>query len=300
LAGSRVMTKQNDVILFVTAALFLVLAFFSLPCSASEGLQVRAWTDKDQFLLHEPIPIHYEVTNTSDSTFSPDFDYTAQTLSITDDKEKAYSGHIFSSIYGSPFPPGDVHRSTLDVHALYDVTDPGEYTCFVPVWTCHGTVNSRLIKSNTIKFKVVEPSGAEKEALNLLLRAQELAAVDTNLGYPHPGKEELAVRQCQELVDKYPESVYAAMALLAAADIRARWREHRREAIAIYKKLVERYPEYHYWADGFNRLVEMYELLRDKESAIATMQELVEKHPNTKISEEAEKRLVEIKEWQSG
>lgn len=276
------------------------LAFLPFDSSkASDGLQIRVWTHKDQFLLYEPIPIHYEVTNTSDSiTFSPNFYETEENFNITDENGRGYYSHIRSfSQSGSPFPPGESRRATLDIHALYDVENLGEYTCFIPVWTRHACLNSQLIKSNTIKFKVVAPTGEEEEALNLLLEAQKLASVDTNLGYPHPGKEELGVLKCQELADKYPNSVYAPMALLAAIEIRARWYEHRKRVIPICRRLIEHYPNYYYWAKGFSRLVEMYEVLRDKEGAIKTMQELIEKHSNTKISERAEYWLEKIEKW---
>ena len=284
----------------------LALTFFILGlglgfslCGASDGLEIRVWTDKDQFLVHEPIPVHYEVTNTSDSiTFSPNFYETEEHFNITDEKGRGYYSHIRGTFArGNPFPPGESHRSTLDVHALYDVEDSGEYTCYIPVWTRHACLNSERIKSNTIKFKVVAPTGEDEKALNLLLEAQRLAGVDSSLGYPHPGKEELALKKYEGLASTYPNSVYAPMALLAAIEVHARWYEHRRRVIPVCRWLVERYPGYYYWANGFSRLVEAYELLRDKEGAIKTMQELVEKHPGTKISERAEHWLEKIKDW---
>ncbi len=199
---------------------------------------------------------------------------------------------------GNPFPPGETHRTTLDVHALYDVENLGEYNCFITVDTYYGALNSQRIKSNTIKFKVIEPTGEEAEALNMLLEAQKLARVDTNLGYPHPGKEGLAVQMCQELADKYPNSVYAPMGLLTAVEIRARWYEQRKRVIPMCVRLIERYPDYYYWSKGFSYLVEAYESLRDKEGAINTLNDLIEKHPNTKISERAEYWLEKIEKWE--
>jgi hypothetical protein len=293
--------RRMQVRMKLAVALFvLVLGLGLSPCRASEGLKVRVWTDKDQFLLHEPIPVHYEVTNTSDSiTFSPNFYETEEHFNITDEKGRGYHSHIRGlSMAGNPFPPGQVHRSTLDVHALHDVEDVGDYTCYIPVWTRHACLNSERIKSNTIKFKVVAPTGEDEKALNLLLEAEKLAGMDSALGYPHPGKEELALKKYEEVANTYPNSVYAPMALLAAVEVHARWYEHRRQVIPVCRWLVERYPDYYYWAKGFSRLVEAYELLRDKEGALKTMQELAEKHPGTKIAQKAKESLEKIDQWE--
>ena len=294
------MGRHRELIVFIDVTAFLVLTLVFLPCLASDGLQVRVWTDKEQFLLHEPIPVHYMATNTSDSiTYTPDFYETEENICITDDKGREYYSHIrTSSQFGYPFPPGETHRATLDVHTTYDVENVGEYTCFVMVWTHFACFNSQRINSNTIKFKVVEPKGDEKEALNLLLEAKDLAGVDTNLGYPNPGKEELAVLKCKEIVNKYPNGVYSPMGLLTAIEIFARWQEHTKRLIPICVRLIEHYPGYYYWDEGFSHLVESYESLQDKEGAIKTMQELIEKHPNTKISERAEYWLEKIEKWE--
>ena len=283
----------------------LALTFFILGlglgfslCRASEGLEVRVWTDKDQFLPHEPIPVHYEVINTSDSTLTPSFRSAEKHFSVTDEKGTIYHTGMLSHYLGYPFAPGVTHRATLELQAIYGVVDVGQYTCFIPVETHYGSRNSQLIKSNPIRFKVVAPTGEDEKALNLLLEAQKLAGVDSSLGYPHPGKEELALKMYEELASTYPNSVYAPMALLAAVEVHARWYEHRRRVIPVCRWLVERYPGYYYWDNGFSHLVEAYELLRDKAGALRTMKELIEKHPNTRISERAEYWLEKIEKWE--
>lgn len=71
----------------------LALTFFILGlglgfslCEASDGFQIRIWTEKSNFLAHEPIGVHYRATNIGDRgqcinliNMSEDFD-TATTI----------------------------------------------------------------------------------------------------------------------------------------------------------------------------------------------------------------------------
>jgi len=223
--------------------LIVVLCLGSSSCEASEELKVRLWTDKDQFLPYEPIPVHYEVINNSDSTLTPSFQSAEQGFFITDEKETVYPRGILSTCISNPLAPGETHKATLELQAIYGVLDFGQYTCYIPVETHYGSSNSRLIKSNPVTFRVAAPIGEDEQALNLLLEAQKLAGVDSSLGYPHPGKEELALKKYEEIASKYPNSVYAPIALLAAAEVHARWYEHRRQVIPVCMWLVERYPD---------------------------------------------------------
>lgn len=288
------MRRKSLRILLISISLVSLVLLAASFSQVSQELHIRVWTDKDEYIPREPIIVHYEVQNIADRIVRLDFWALNKYFNIKDQEGKRYATQLIVSSdveYPDSLRPGESYRNSKNITDSYGVISSGEYTCFL-------NNPSPQAKSNIIKIEVKEPEGKEKEALNLLLEAQNLASVDTNLGYPHPGKEELAVMKCQQIVDRYPNRVYAPMGLLTAIEIRARWYEQRKRVIPMCVRLIERYPDYYYWSKGFSHLVEAYESLRDKEGAINTLNELIEKHPNTKISERAQYWLKKIEEWE--
>jgi outer membrane protein assembly factor BamD (BamD/ComL family) len=156
---------------------------------------------------------------------------------------------------------------------------------------CPAVLNSPRVTSDTARFRVIQPQGREKEALD---RLREIATLE------RPDTEDSAFLEYQELADRYPKSVYAPKALDAAAGVYfySQNLEQRRRVIPVCMRLIEEYPDSYYFILAFTKLVHTYEILKDKEGAIKTMQELIKKHPESKISERAEYWLERIEKWE--
>jgi hypothetical protein len=282
----------------VGISIILVVLLTFVVSEASEKLQIRIWTDKSEFFLHEPIPVHYEVKNISDSTVHVIFGMIQEDFVIRDAQGRGYSTHLRGTFMGGdPLRPGESHHAALDISGQYKIVNVGEYTCYL--YTCPSAVlHFPWTRSNTIKFKVIEPKGDERKALDLYLEGEKLSWARSKVGGPDSTKKELGFSKYQELVDKYPNSVYAPIALRSAIFVYAYSPQYREKIIPICLRLIESYPNSYYWASGFSHLIGTYEVLKDKAGAIKTIKELIEKHPNTKISERAEYWLEKIEKWE--
>jgi tetratricopeptide (TPR) repeat protein len=282
-----IMIKRMSGAVILGAALFLLLALTSLPCLASGRLQVKVWTDKDTFLVHEPILVYYKIKNVGDSTFTlyETFDGLKEFFNIRDDKNRGYPNTLHSDYFGySVLQPSESYMNSEEISSRYGVTDSGQYTCFLEVY---GN------KSNVLKIKITEPKGDERKALHLYLEAQKLHWCKDR----DPRKWEQAFYKYLELAEKYPKSVYAPLSLYTAL-FKAGVIENKDVVISVCKKLIEEYPEFYYIDDTFYNLVGNYKFLEDKKGAMEYMKELIKRYPDTKISERAEYWLEKIEKWE--
>ena len=294
------MKKKKVKIFLVIISVILVGILTPLLSEASQKLQIRIWSDKDQFFVQEPISVHYEVKNISDSTVFLSFGMIHEDFVIRDEQGRGYGTRLKGSwVPLDSLRAGQSHQAALNVCEWYGVKNVGEYTCSIHTQPS-AVLHFEWIKSNTIKFKVIEPKGEEKKALSLYLEAGKLRGARSRAGGPDLTKLELGFWKYQELVNKYPNSVYAPLALRSAWGTYrySQNLEDRKKNIPVYKRLIESYPNSHYVASAFCGLVETYEKFKDKSGAIQAMKELIKKHPNTKISERAEYWLEKIEKWE--
>ena len=278
----------------LTLFVFLLLLVEPKLVISAGQLQIEIWSDKAEYLTREPLSVHYKIKNVSDKPVIMIFHAMKGYFKIKDKQGREYP-NTASFSYGfisDTLKPNDSIEGSEGIDARYGIVRSNEYTCYLesPDW-----VNTPLTKSNEIKIVVKDPKDDEKESLDLYLEAEKLAwCKDTNRK-----KWELGFLKYQELVNKYPKSVYAPQSLYGAmlVYLYSSNLEERRKIIPVCKRLIEEYPNSYPFIDAFTELVDTYKILKDKEGAIKTMQELIKKHPNTRISEEAQRRLKEIEKW---
>ena len=278
--------------LIVGISIILVVLLASVVSKSSEKLQIKIWTDKNEYLTREPIIVNYEVKNIADRTVRLNFLALSMYFDIKDQDGKGYPNKLYLS-FGFAYPdslkPSESYESGENITDRYGVVFPGEYTCSL-------NNPSPEAKSNVITIKVKDPKGDEKKALNLYLEAEKLKYTKDK----DPKKRELGFLRYQELADKYPKSVYAPLSLASARGV-YRYSinlEERRKIIPVCKRLIENYPNSLYFGSVFMSLVDVYEVLKDKAGAIKTMKDLIKKHPKTEISERAEYWLEKIEKWE--
>jgi hypothetical protein len=253
---------------------------------AQGQLEIRIWTEKEVYFSHEPIFVHFELKNVGDSSFavSATFDYVKELFHITNDKGRRCLNTLLGFYCGnSILQPGESYKDSEEIGSRYGVTGPGIYTCFLEV---------QHHKSNILKFRIIEPEGDEKKALDLYLEADNLLWCNDK----DPVKFKRAFYKFLELVEKYPKSVYAPRALRLAV-LRSEIVD-KPVLISVCKKHIENYPDSPYLGIVFLHLAEYYEALKDKRGAEEYMNFLIGKYPNTSISERAENWLKKIEKWE--
>jgi tetratricopeptide (TPR) repeat protein len=279
-------------------SLILTVVFVSSSLQASEKLQIRIWTDKIEYLTREPVFVHYEVKNITDSSISLNLMGLSDYFLIKNQDGREFDNRLLS--YYAVMNPNTLKSSETysdeeEISDKYGLIEPGEYSCFIQMPPGHFSPSPET-KSNLLKIKIKEPEGVEKEALELFLEAEKLRWVSDK----DTTKIALGFSKYLELVDKYPGSVYAPKSLRTAwgTYTYSKSPDDRRKTIPVCIRLIEKYPNSHYFILAFTEIADTYKILKDKEGAINAMNELIEKHPNTKISERAEYWLEQIEKWE--
>jgi len=280
-------------ILQISIWLVLVVLLAASSPQASDKLQIRIWTDKDQFLVHELIIVYYELKNMSDSDLVLSLADLAEDFRIKDQRGSEYPRLIRGWCpLSDTLRADEIYQSMSEVSDPYGIEKVSAYTCYMQTLSYQARHGSWM-KSNTITFEVAEPTGEEKKALSMFARAETLSFSED------PEKRGLAFSQYLNLVEKHPSSVYAPISLYTASMIYQKSVDimRIRENVWVYTKLIEDYPQSCYFHLAFARLAEAFENLEDKTGATRLMEKLIEKHPDTKISERAEYWLEKIKDW---
>jgi hypothetical protein len=264
-----------------------MMVFFGYRSVCARGqLEIRIWTTKDVYLALEPVVVGFEVKNVGDTNFTihGDLDAVKQFFHITNDKGKNYHNTLLVSYFGtSSLQPGESYKDSEEIGSRYGVTGPGIYTCFLEV---------QHHKSNILKFKIIEPEGDEKKALDLYLEADRLHWCNDK----DPVKFKRAFYKFLELAEKYPNSVYAPQALRWAL-FGHRFKD-KRIVVSECKRLIEKYPDSPLLDITIEGLAANYKALEDKRGAEEYMNHLIGKYPNSNISERAKNWLRKIEKWE--
>ena len=283
---------------YKTLLLLFLFLISSIAYALTAGtIEIRIWTNKKDYIVREPILVYYEVKNKDSNLIILSFGLFGEYFEIKDKKGRSY-GNMYLGEYAltDTLRSNESYKSRTNLSDRYRVTNAGEYTIFMQ------TPEEGILpvaRSNVIKVKIQEPTGNEKKALDMLVEADRLRWARDSEGKKDLIKKELGFQKYQELVDKYPNSIYAPLSLNSAIGIYkfSPDFEEMKKVIPLCKRLIENYLNSIYFSSAFMSLTDVYEVLKDKSGAVATMNELIERYPNTKISEEAKKRLGQIEKW---
>jgi tetratricopeptide (TPR) repeat protein len=277
----------------------LVLLILLTPMStqSSVKLRVEIWANKMEYLPREPIMVYYAIENVGDQAVDVNRYSVEGCFRIEDEQGVQYPIGILAvclAFAPKPLKPNDKLEGC---RGLDGFLEPGKYIVYLrcPNWT-----DEIVTKSNKLELIVKEPEGEEKEALKMFIEAGTVESAEKENQGRCPKRGLAEFLKYQEVVERYPNSVYAPLALRAAVSIYfySQNLEERRQVIPLFLKLIENYPDFYDFQGTISGLVGTYEILKDKEGAITTMQEFIEEHPNTKISERAEYWLKKIEEWE--
>jgi hypothetical protein len=240
---------------------------------------------KNKYLVREPVWIEISVTNVGKN--KGEFCFASwEGIKIRDSKGKDYSSpaHIDRGVID--IEPGETLKKHFNVFAFgFGVSHadrnrgpfyllPEKYTVSYHLDQKDQTDGSPEAEEVMDTFEVVEPKGEEAEALNLLLNSYDLKIQK---------KYRESTEKLQELLERYPNSVYAPWVMLKSADTpEARYElikrfPHSREAVATVKEIVL-----------------LFVNKKDRRGFTQAMNRLVHEFPDTDIAKEAQSWLDNI------
>jgi len=255
------------------------------------------WTEKEDFLVHEPIWTYMRLTNNSAETLALNASSLPQGLRVKAIKGREVSQCFHSGATGRPgTKPGESFVKWVDLSGWWGIMrveisngwrfiPAGRYNVWIEKYCPQA--ESNVIKSNTIEITVSEPKGEELAAWNLLTEASRLQGRN----------KEVAYKKFEKLVEKYPHSVYAPKALDRAAGCYTYVDGEEEKALRKYRELLEKYPESPYYLLAIACIEVIYENDKDKAGALKEMKELMKKHPNSKIADRVERGIQYIEKW---
>lgn len=248
---------------------------------------IEIWTEKDVFLTQERIWIYYKVINNSEKgpRISPLIEHD---FIFRDSKGNKYDPKGFISVGDvKPMKKGEVYTAFLDMTDIYGELHAIRYGLFPPdkytlqcIWKEAGY---EPIVSNTLNIIIKEPGGEELDALNLYREARRLLKIEK--AYPE------AEKKFDELVERYPQSVYAEKALGISIFLRTLVLKDRRIILKKSKKFLENYPDSPETRNVIHYLKRCYELDNNLEGARMYLENLYDKTPSEKLKKMIYKHL---------
>ena len=255
-------------------------------------------TEKDHFLSQEAIWIFINFKNITKDTLRIDRTTICEGLRVEAIQGARVPKYLrLSGIPSSLVVPGDSLFDLVDLNTYYGTTG-GLYHGwrFIPKggYRVYIRLPSYRIISDTIEITVSEPEGEELKAMNLLTEGMRLSET---VGGERKAAIAKAYKKFEELVEKYPHSVYAPKALDRAAGCYSYVSGEEEKALQKCRELLERYPESPYYLGAITCIEIIYENDKDKAGALKEMKELMKKHPNSKIADRVRKAIQYIEKW---
>ena len=281
------LTRQYAVIAATVAA--IALSTSTHAQGNQWGLQISL--AKDKYILHEPIWLDIELTNMTTDTLRTDGlelpNHRRFFIELRDNSGKRMEYHGPEYLIGDG--PGNLvlGAGEQDIGS-FDLTDffyskehNSGYSMiqrfpYIPMGTYTVQVLFDDAVSDQLTLTVVEPSGEEKEMLDLI----EQASAVWNFNDPDP-----AAQIFLQAANKFPSSVFAERCYYIYEFFSREEREKRRGGPSgwtpIYTKMLERYPN----SGNVIMWVEYITYGMDQQAREKFLSDLAAAHPNTRCAE---------------
>ena len=278
-----------------------ILSLFPLCANSQEQKwELAIELEKQDYLIYEDIWLDLTLTNiTSDSIRTvgigtPNHRGFYVVVKDASGAELEYTGPVygFLSSPGRLIMAGDYEYQSFNLPELfgksnceYEYRAPSSY---LPAGRYSVQANFDGAVSNIIFFGIVEPSGSELEALKLLDRARAILITGEPI--------HLGVPIYQELLDKYPNSVYAEKSykytLKDSQASRAAIESGTFDWRAYTLDMLEKFPNSGTARGRLQWLIEDLE----KESREEVLDEFIQTKPNTRCAKCSRQMLKQIKQ----
>ncbi len=218
---------------------------------SDNGWSLEISLDKESYVLHEPIWLDMTLTNLTSDTMRTtalsalhEFDK-AVDLRNSDGTAVEYTGHIPLVAYGPGilFEAGGQRYGCWNLQLKYGLR-PGnsEYSVIgfrfptMPRGTYTVQVELEGLVSNELSFTIVEPSGAEREALLQIENASAMSTQDTDM----------ASQTFDDVVDRFPGSAFAEkcyyLSRYYSPEIQAAIQRNTFDERVIHREMLQKYP----------------------------------------------------------
>jgi hypothetical protein len=213
-----------------------------------DSMAFRIYLDKTEYLFGEEVYLHFFIINLTDDTLhavEPNYFFNVVAVHAFDDygQELPYTGYESSDsrrvCQQRLLPPHDTLMDYLDLSRRYDqrylTGDSNVVGQMVGTYTIHAVYLNRTT-SNTLRYVVNDPFGAEADALDLLRSVTRsfYHFVDSSLQ-----------SNVEVLLMRHPQSVYAPQVL---AQMQGRYRYSQDDnwvrLLQYSRRLISDYPEY--------------------------------------------------------
>lgn len=273
-----------------TKILIICLVFFSFVQSQMQ-LSVQLEVDKTTYYISEFIFLKMSFHNKTDKPV-PIYYISLEHLKIKDDKDRVYRSNI--SFFGPrhAVAPGDsfvFFTELLSGHSDLNLQNEDDFFGFPSgAYTVQLKFENKNVHttSNILSFNIVEPEGAEKEALKLY----------SKMRYMNSHKKEFDPEETIQvgltLVEKYPNSVYSPSVLMLANVIE----ENRTGSSKYFEQLINDYPNNRTAWSSVKYHFNVFDNYDDKQKSelIRMVKTAKEKYPNSLVAQEAAKQLKKL------
>lgn len=256
--------------------------------------------EKQNFMLHESIWLDVTLTNITSNSIKTDGigvpNHSGFTIEIRDKTGNIleYTGPQWSMFTGyekNLIESAEKQYISIDLLKSFGIIEGSSgysvqkrYFPFLPVGSYTVQAHFDGVSSNVLSFDILEPSGEEKEALELMVDARSLWK---RRDHAPSG------RKYQEVIDKYPNSVYAETCLRKARvytdnRIKKYFREGiEYDEIGIYKELLQKFPN-----SGSSRDW-LFVITKDMDQTEKEkyIDEAIQNNPNTRVAKFAKQML---------
>lgn len=232
--------------------LFVIIGLLSAVNGSAEEQKydLQITLEKQNYLLYEKIWLDATLTNMSTDSIRTDGivapNHLGFTIDLKDDSGKSvdYTGATWSMISGPGrilLMPGEHEYECFDMLEIFGRRlTPSGYTILgmffphIPVGSYTLQAHFEDVSSNELSFNIVEASGVEKEAFDIVLEAFQLwQREDTDP----------AGQKFQEIYNQYPNSVFAQTSLfLSRIYSENRSFEGRVDRMSLRKEMLQKFP----------------------------------------------------------
>jgi hypothetical protein len=257
----------------------------------ADSLAFQIQLDKTEYLSGEGVWLRTLLINRSDDTLCvvlPNSILLTVKIKGTDEsgREIKYSGGIINLRLVQqtvPLHPRDTIFDITDLSYYFDqrsITGDTDIVGQVPgVYSVQATYLGRL-KSNTLRYSVSHPTGAETQSF-AIFRALRKSM--------RGGKWIELAQFAEDLIQRFPRSVYAPQALgslyMAYDNLETR---DDAKILECWKRLIAAYPDYPMCVESLTRI----QLLLKPEEYRAYMTSLANSKPSTLAQRDASRRLL--------
>lgn len=261
-------------------------------------------SDKDVYYTYEKIWISIKFENYSTETIIiPHLKLESQ-LKILDSKGQVFGlKYHYSPSNADTVEFGEVLDEDVNITRIYgsglvdiygdpEVLPPENYNINL-VWNSVQFKDGEVLKydplvSNTIQIVVQDPTGDEKEAMDLF---QEACKLRWNKEW------NLSTEIFSRLADKFPNSIYASQGLKRAI-LNHKFKHTSRDlenTFRLCKKFVENYPDDNYAYTSLDFIIGNYKIKKDNEGAREYLMYLEDRITDTQFKKVISDHLQKIK-----